>query len=316
MLESSPLIGAPRVRVVVPCLDEAATVGDVVRDFLAQPGVVEVLVVDNGSRDGTAAKARGAGARVIAESRPGKGFALVTGLRQAGAADYYVMVDGDDTYPADALPRLLEAAEGADMVLGTRLESAGAGAFRAGHDFGNRLFIALVRLFFRHRTSDLFSGYRVLSRRFVDTVPLIARGFEIELELSLQALSNHFRIAEVPVEYKARPRGSASKLRTYADGLRILRALVLFVRDYRPMAFFGALGAALMAAALAFGWLVVSQYLQTGQVLRIPLAVLSAALFLLSSLSLSCGALLASINRRATELATLIRRQGDSARER
>lgn len=303
-----------RVSVIVPCHNEELTIGRVVEQFAAQPGVVEVLVIDNNCSDRTAAVARAAGARVITETRPGKGFALVTGLRAARRADFYAMVDGDDTYPAETLPSLIACAEsGADMVIGTRLATGSRSAFRTGHGFGNRLFILLVRLLFRLRTRDLFSGYRVLSQRFVDTVPLLARGFEIELELSLQALSNSYRVEEIPVEYRARPEGSESKLRTYVDGLRILKALVLFFRDYRPMVFFGALSAVLIAASLVFGSIVVREFLATGLVNRLPMAVLAAALFLLGGLSFTAGAVLSSINRRAAELRDLVGRRNAAA---
>ena len=191
------------------------------------------------------------------------------------------------------------------MVIGTRLATAHDEAFRAGHDFGNRLFIWLVRVFFRLKTTDLFSGYRVLSRRFVEAVPMIAHGFEVELELSLQALANSFHVAEVPVAYRPRRVGDTSKLRTYRDGARILKSLILFFRDYRPMAFFGWLSVLFLLFSLAGGSVVVKEYLATGQVPRLPLAVLSTALFLLSALSLACGTILSSVNRRAAELAAI-----------
>lgn len=295
---------------IVPCHNEELTISKVAREFRAQHGVQEVLVVDNNCSDRTAEVARAAGARVVSETRSGKGFALVTGLREAERADYYVMVDGDDTYPAEALPTLIQRAEaGADMVIGTRLDTQARAAFRAGHSFGNRLFILLVRLLFRLRTQDLFSGFRVLSRRFVETVPLLARGFEIELELSLQALSNSYRVEEIAVGYRARPKGSSSKLRTYVDGLRILKALVLFFRDYRPMMFFGTVSALLVGLSLGFGTVVIRGFLETGLVNRLPLAVLSAALFLLAGLAFTAGAVLSSVNRRTAELRDLIGRQ-------
>jgi glycosyltransferase involved in cell wall biosynthesis len=299
-----------RVIVIVPCRNEQASVAKVVREFLALPHVDQILVVDNASTDQTAETARAAGARVILESRPGKGYALLTGVREAGDADYYVMVDGDDTYPSDQLPELLAAAErGADMVIGTRLQSPETGALRPGHTLGNRLFIQLVRLLFGLKTRDLFSGYRVMSRRYVQAAPLIATGFEIELELSLQALTHGFQIAELPVSYRPRPEGSASKLRTFHDGLRILRSLFLFFRDYRPMTFFGTLSLILLAFSLTGGAVVILGFLKTGLVPRLPLAVLSAALFLLSALSLACGVLLSSINRRTAEIAALVRKR-------
>jgi glycosyltransferase involved in cell wall biosynthesis len=298
---------SPRVVVVVPCHNEEATIAKVVRDFRAALPAAEVLVVDNASSDSTAAAAHEAGARVVREPRAGKGFALLTGFREARGADYFLMVDGDDTYPAEDAARLLAVAcAGADMVIGTRLADAEAGAFRAGHSLGNRLFNLLVRVLFGVRTHDLFSGYRVLSRRFLETTPLIARGFEIEAELSLQAVAQGYCTAEVPIRYRARPEESPSKLRTYRDGYRILMAILMFFRDYRPLIFFGLLSLLLLALSLAGGAVVIAEYLHTGLVPRLPLAVLSAALFILSALSLTCGVLLSSINRRSAEIAALI----------
>jgi glycosyltransferase involved in cell wall biosynthesis len=306
-LERSPEPERRRVVVVVPCHNEAATVGKVVRDFRAALPAAEVLVVDNASTDDTAALAREAGARVIAEARPGKGFALIAGLREARDADEFVMVDGDDTYPAEDAPRLLAAARaGADMVVGTRLEASEEGAFRAGHSLGNYLFIWLVRLLFGIRTRDLFSGYRVLTRRFLAATPLIAQGFELEAELSLQAAVRRFPVAEVPIRYRARPEESPSKLHTYRDGSRILLAILTFFRDYKPLTFFGLLSLVLLALSLAGGGVVIAEFLETGLVPRLPLAVLSAALFILSALSLTCGVLLSTINRRSAEIAALL----------
>ncbi len=264
-------------------------------------------MVDNASSDGTAAAARAAGATVVQEPRSGKGFALLSGLRRARPADYYLMVDGDDTYPAEDAERLLAAArDGAEMVVATRLAGAEEGAFRAGHSLGNRLFIWLVRLLFGVRTRDLFSGYRVLSRRFLEACPLIAQGFEVEAELSLQAAVQRFPVAEVPVRYRARPKASPSKLQTYRDGTRILFAILTFFRDYKPLAFFGGLAVMFLALSLAGGAVVIAEFLRSGLVPRLPLAVLSAALFILSALSFTCGVLLSSINRRSAELASLL----------
>jgi hypothetical protein len=217
------------------------------------------------------------------------------------------MVDGDDTYPAADAPTLIAAAEnGAEMVIGTRLNDFEEGAFRAGHSFGNWLFIFLVRVLFGVRTRDLFSGYRVISRRFLEATPLIAQGFEVEAELSLQAVVRRFPVAEVQVRYRARPKENPSKLHTYRDGYRILLAILTFFRDYRPMTCFGLLGLFFLLLSLAGGGVVVAEFLETGLVPRLPLAVLSAALFLLAALSFSCGVLLATINRRSAEIAALI----------
>jgi glycosyltransferase involved in cell wall biosynthesis len=297
------------VAVIIPCHDEEATVAKVVADFRAVLPDAHLLVVDNASHDRTAELARAAGAEVVRETRPGKGFALITGFRRArlGGADLLLMVDGDDTYPAEEAPRLLAAAEqGAEMVIGTRLADAEQGAFRAGHSLGNRLFIGLVRVLFGVRTQDLFSGYRVLTRRFLESAPLIAQGFETEAELSLQAQVQRFPVAEVPVRYRARPRHSPSKLHTYRDGMRILFAILTFFRDYKPLTFFGSLALGLLALSLAGGGVVVAEFLRSGLVPRLPLALASAVLFILAALSLACGVLLHSINRRAAEIVSLV----------
>ena len=298
-----------RVAVVIPCHDEELTVGKVVADFRAVLPRAQIVVVDNSSRDATAERALSAGATVIREPRPGKGFALLAGFRKARAdgAVLLVMVDGDDTYPAEDAPLLLAAAAaGAEMVVGTRLTDYEQGAFRTGHSFGNRMFIGLVRLLFGVKTRDLFSGYRVITRRFLEATPLIAQGFEVEAELSLQAVVQRFPVVEVPVRYRARPQENPSKLHTYRDGYRILLAILTFFRDYKPMTCFGLLALFFLALSLAGGSVVVAEFLRTGLVPRLPLAVLSAALFLLAALSFACGVLLSTINRRSAEIAALI----------
>lgn len=297
------------VAVVIPCHNEELTVGKVVADFRAALPDARILVVDNRSGDRTAEIAREAGAEVIREPRPGKGFALLTGFREAraGGADYLIMVDGDDTYPAADAPKLLTAAEaGAEMVIGTRLQEFEAGAFRTGHSFGNWLFIFLVRLLFGVRTQDLFSGYRVITRRFLESTPLIAQGFEVEAELSLQATVQQFPVAEVQVHYRARPKENPSKLHTYRDGYRILMAILTFFRDYKPLTFFGVLATFFLVLSLAGGGVVITEYVQTGLVPRLPLAVLSAALFILAALCLTCGVIVTTINRRSAEIASLV----------
>jgi glycosyltransferase involved in cell wall biosynthesis len=309
--DPEPRSANAQIAVVIPCHDEAGSIGRVVGRFRSLLPGADVVVIDNASTDGTAEEARAAGARVVPESRLGKGFALVTGFSETRDADYVVMVDGDDTYPAAAVTALLEAAteRHADMVIGTRLDGADPSAFPRGHGLGNRLFIALVRLLFGIRTRDLFSGYRVLSRRFLDTAPLVATGFDVEAELSVQARVHGFRVAEVPVEYRARPAGGRSKLNTIRDGYRILLGITILFRDYRPMAFFGGVAAALVVAGLWSGYAPIDDFLRTGLVHHLPRAVLAAALFILAALSIALGILLSSINRRAVELAALIRKR-------
>jgi glycosyltransferase involved in cell wall biosynthesis len=298
--------GSPGVAIIIPCLNESQTIEKVVADFRAQLPEARIVVVDNGSDDDTAARARGAGAEVIFEGRAGKGFALLAGFVVARDSDYLVMVDGDDTYPADVVLKLLAAAENADMVVATRLQGHGDRAFPMGHGLGNWLFLVLVRALVGLKTADLFSGYRVVHRRLLDAAPLIAQGFEIEAELSLQANARGFRIAEVPITYRARPEGSTSKLRTVRDGTRILLAILTFFRDYRPLTFFGMLSMGALGVSLTGGAVVVAEYLRTGLVPRLPLAVLSMGAFLLSTLFFAVGVLLSSINRRSAELAAMI----------
>jgi glycosyltransferase involved in cell wall biosynthesis len=297
----------PRVAVVVPCRNEASSITAVVRDFRAALPAARIVVVDNASSDGTAEIARAAGAEVVRETRRGKGFALLAGLRHAAPADIFLMVDGDGTYPAeDAVLLIARIQDGADMVIGTRLQGAGEGAFRFGHSWGNHLFIAIVRTLFGIRTRDLFSGYRALSNRLLQQSPLIAHGFEIEAELSIQAFANSFRVDEVPVAYRARTGNSESNLHAIRDGYRIAIAILAFFRDYRPLTSFGVTALLLLLASVSAGSLGIEQYVSAGQVLRIPMAIGAAALFILSALSMTAGILLSSINRRAEEIRSLL----------
>lgn len=298
------------VAVVIPCRNEERSIGKVVEDFRRALPNALVVVVDNASTDATALRASEAGATVLHESRRGKGFAVVRGFRATRDADFVVLVDGDDTYPAEAVHDLLDGLRaGADMTIGTRLASFEDGAYRPGHTLGNRLFIQLVRILFGVQTRDLFSGYRAFTQRFLMLSPLIARGFELEAELSMQALAGSFVVTEVPVHYRARGEGSVSKLNTLHDGYRILVALLAFFRDYRPLSCFGGLAVVLWVLSALAGSVVIEQYLQTGQVLRIPLAVLSVGLAVLGAISFMGGLFLSSVNRRAQELAVLILRR-------
>jgi glycosyltransferase involved in cell wall biosynthesis len=293
-----------RVAVIIPCHDEATTIGKVIADFARVLPEARIIVVDNASADGTADVARRAGADVVFEARPGKGAALGRGLREARSADYFVMVDGDDTYSVgDVRDMLIAARAGADMVVGTRHARAEDGAFRWSHSFGNRLFIVLVRILFGIRTQDLFSGYRVLTRRFLETAPLIAKRFEVEAELSLQARVQELRVAEVPVSYRPRCAGSRSKLRTVRDGSQVLMAILVFFRDYRPMAFFGTLSALLGTGSLVAVAFVMTRFGAAPPGVLAALSALALGLFVGSVVCMTCGVLLSSINRRSAEIA-------------
>jgi glycosyltransferase involved in cell wall biosynthesis len=298
------------VAVVIPCRNEERSVGKVVADFRRALPNAKIIVIDNASTDETFLRATEAGATVLRESRRGKGFAVVRGFRAARDADFVVIVDGDDTYPAESVHDLLDGLRaGADMTIGTRLHSYDDGAYRLGHTFGNRLFIKVVRLLFGVQTRDLFSGYRAFTQRFIALSPLIAQGFELEAELSMQALAGAFVVSEVPIHYRARGDGSVSKLSTVRDGYRILIALLAFFRDYRPLTCFGVLALFLFLASAVTGGIVVGQYIETGQVLRIPMAILSVGLALLGAISLMGGLFLSSVSRRSQQLAALIIRQ-------
>ena len=294
--------GGPRIAVLVPCHNEAATVGDVVAAFRAAIPGCAVHVYDNASTDATAELARAAGAVVRREARPGKG-GVVRRMFAEVDADVYVMVDGDATYDAGRAPELVAAlvADDLDMVTAVRDDTGEPGAYRRGHRLGNRMFNRLLGLVFGQRPADMFSGYRVLSRRFVKSFPLSAQGFEIETELTVHSLDLRVPTAEIRTPYRARPEGSASKLNKWRDGLRILRMIAMLLRDNRPLPFFGILAALLAAAGVALGSGVVVEYMQTRLVPRLPTAVLATGLVLLASLSLAAGIVLDSVARGRRE---------------
>jgi glycosyltransferase involved in cell wall biosynthesis len=295
------------VAVVIPCRNEERTIGKVVDDFRRVLPDAHIVVVDNASTDATALRAGEAKATVLRESRRGKGFAVVRGFRATQNADFVVIVDGDDTYPAEDVHALLDGLRaGADMTIGTRMHSFDQGAYRPGHTLGNRLFIVFVRILFGVETRDLFSGYRAFTQRFLTLSPLIAQGFEIEAELSLQALAGRFVVAEVPIHYRSRQEGSVSKLNTVRDGYRILVALLAFFRDYRPLTCFGSIALGFFFLGGVTGSTVLSEYLRSGQILRIPTAILSMGLGILGVVTLIGGVILSSVNRRSQELAALL----------
>ena len=291
------------IAVLIPCLDEGLTIATVVDDFRRELPDAAVWVIDNGSTDGPADIAAARGARVLHESRRGKGFAVRAAFRRIDA-DAYVMVDGDDTYPAGAVHALLEPvlAGRADMAVGSRTMAGSSSDFRRLNRFANAFYPFVIRLLVHVRLTDVLSGFRAMTREFVEGVPIAAQGFEIEVELTVKAAERHFRIVEVPVDLRARPDGSFSKVSKVGDGSRVLWTIVLLFRDYRPMAFFGGLGLLLMLVGLIPGVVVVAEFLETGLVPRLPSAVLAVALELAGMLSISVGILLSAITRRFAEL--------------
>lgn len=290
------------IAVLVPCKNEALTIRDVVDGFRrAVPGAT-VYVYDNNSTDDTARIAREAGAVVGREARAGKGN-VVRRMFSEIEADIYVMVDGDNTYDASGANALISRLvdDGADMVVGAR---AGASEKhqRKGHALGNRAFNQLYSRLFGQEFTDIFSGYRAFSRRFVKSFPAVSAGFEIETELSVHASQLRLPVAEITLPYGDRPEGSHSKLSTLRDGARILKTIVVLLKEYKPLQFFGAIGlaGALLAVALALPLLF--EYLRTGEVSRIPTAVLCTGIMIVSMLSMTAAVILDSIRRMRAEI--------------
>jgi len=296
-----------RIAVLIPCRDEAATIAKVVADFHAALPGAEVWVFDNGSSDGSGELARQAGARVRRIMARGKGNVVRAMFRDVDA-DAFLMVDGDDTYPANAAVALLqEVIDGnADMVVGTRLESHGDGSFRRFHSFGNQLVRRCIGLLFGRPVRDVLSGYRAFSRRFVKSMPVLSRGFEIETEMTVFALGNGYVLAEHAVQYGARPDGSHSKLHTYRDGVRVLKTILFLFKDLRPLLFFGTLAVAGVLAGLGFGAIVVGEFARTGAVTHPSTAVLAVACTVVGAVALATGLILDTVNRRSNEILRLI----------
>jgi glycosyltransferase involved in cell wall biosynthesis len=292
--------------VVIPCLNEAATIGRVVSDFRRALPRATVMVFDNASTDGSAERAEAAGATVVRVPRQGKGYVLRYAFDRV-KADVYVVVDADDTYPADRVRDLIEPVlrGDCDMAVGARQHFVEPDAIRPLHRWGNRLIVSFLNLSFGTRLRDILSGYRVLSGDMVRELPLLAPGFEVETELTLETLERGFRVLEVPVQYRRRPEGSRSKLSSFKDGYRILMTIMTLLRDYRPMTFFTVLAAAIALLGLGGGAVVLTDYLQTGLVPRLPLAILSAMLILLSAVFFVTGFVVSAINRRFAEATAL-----------
>ena len=288
-----PRMASPSLTILIPCLNEELGVASVIREYAAAFPQADILVVDNGSEDGTAAAARATGATLITEKRRGKARAVATALASIDT-DLALMVDGDGSYPAEGALLLLKEflREPVDMITGIRSAQDATQVFRPMHQWGMSIFAAVLNLVFRFKPLDLFSGLRLFSRRFYQHVPVLSRGFELEIELTIQAVDKGFSMAEIPVTFRSRANGSVSKLKTMRDGLHILRLLVVLFRDYRPFAFFGTISALIAATGLAAGSAPIVEYFRTGFVGRLPLAVLAASLMTLSILIGLVGVLL------------------------
>ncbi len=293
---------AGAIAVLIPCRNEAPTVGRVVAGFRAALPASRILVYDNASSDGTADVARAAGAVVRREPRPGKG-GVVRRMFADVDADVYVLVDGDATYDAARAPELVAMLvdEDLDMVTAVRDHAGNAAAYRRGHQLGNRAFNHLLGLLFGARPADMLSGYRVFSRRFVKSFPGTSRGFEIETELTVHALEQRLPTGEIRTAYVERPGGSTSKLSTWRDGMRILWKTAMLFRDERPLVFFGVFSGLFAAAGLILGGGVVVEFMETRLVPRLPTAILATGLMLLAFLALGCGLILNHVVRGRRE---------------
>ncbi|MBW8812401.1 MAG: glycosyltransferase [Caulobacterales bacterium] len=291
---------APRIAVLVPCYNEAPSIAKVVADFRAALPQADIYVYDNNSSDDTVAIATAAGAIVRTERRQGKGN-VVRRMFADIDADLYVMVDGDDTYEAAAAPRLVAELinNQLDMVTGAR--KTAWEHYRRGHRFGNVLLTTLVTMVFGRQTEDLLSGYRVFSRRFVKSFPLLTTGFEIETELTVHALDMRMPIGELETAYSDRAEGSFSKLSTFKDGFRILALIGVLIKEERPLAFFGLVSAVMALLAIALALPIIFTYYQTGLVPRFPTAILATGLMILSVLSGACGLILDTVTHGRRE---------------
>jgi glycosyltransferase involved in cell wall biosynthesis len=303
-----------RIAILIPCRNEAATIAKVVGDFRRALPDADIHVFDNNSTDATATSASMAGAQVHPVGLQGKGNVLRRMFADVDA-DAYVLVDGDDTYDAASAPSLIDAliSESLDMVVGVRAPTAES-AYRKGHESGNRLLTGFLSWLFGSNCTDILSGYRAFSRRFVKSFPIFSSGFEIETELTVHALEMSLPVGEVLTPYKERPEGSVSKLRTYRDGMRILLTMLRLFSIERPFAFYGGISVVLAITSVALAVPIVQTYLETGLVPRFPTAILSTGLMLMSALSFFAGLILATVTQGRRELKALIYLQQGKAR--
>ena len=295
----------PRVAILLPCYNEAAAIGQTIADFRAALPGANIYVYDNNSSDGTAEIARAAGAVVRTERMQGKGH-VVRRMFADVEADIYVMADGDATYEAAAAPGLIALLreEQLDMVVGARKSEVEA-AYRPGHRLGNKLLTGMLAWLFGRTFTDILSGYRVFSRRFVKSFPVLSEGFEIETEISVHALELRMPVAERITAYAARPEGSESKLNTHRDGWRILMMILTLFRVEKPLAFFGLIGGALAGLSIGLSIPLFLTYFETGLVPRFPTAILATGIMLLAFLNGFCGLILDTVVRGRREMRRL-----------
>ena len=294
------------IAVLIPCYNEELTIGKVIDDFQKELPKAIFYVYDNNSIDNTAAIAKAAGAVVVREKRQGKGF-VVAAMFEDIEADIYVMVDGDGTYPADKVHELIHPilAGKADMVVGSRLEEFSDRSFRPFHIAGNYLVVKMVNMVFNNRLTDIMSGYRAFDRKFVKSIPIVSKGFELETQMTLQGLYYDFIIAEVPIFYGARPEGSSSKLNTFVDGIKVIITIFDILKAYRPLFFFSFLAAITVFIGLFIGSIPIIEFIATGKITHFPSAILAAAIIIISVFLEVTGIILDTINHRLREIIRL-----------
>ncbi len=307
--ESAPGSSTSEIAVLIPCLNEELTIGKVIKDFQQYLPEAKIYVFDNNCTDKTPEIARELGGTVIKEIHPGKGRVIASMFKKVDA-DYYIMVDGDDTYSAEHARQLLEPlfTGEVDMTVATRLSEYTDESFRPLHVFGNNLVRTLVNWIFHSDLNDIMSGYRGFTREYVETIPVLSSGFEVETELTIRSLDYGFVIQEIPMPYQERPEGSFSKLHTFRDGYRVLSQIVTIAKAYKPFTFFGLLGLFFGIIGLGTGIEVIIDFLADRYVNKVPTAILSTACILLSFGSLGIGIILNTLSYRFRELAKIIQK--------
>ena len=289
-----------RIAILIPCYNESKTIEKVVKDYKKALPDADIYVYDNNSTDGTDELARKAGAIVRYEYKQGKGNVIRTMFKEIDA-DCYLMVDGDDTYPAEHAREMCNyVLEGkADMVIGDRLSST---YFKENkrpfHNFGNRLVRGLINTLFKSKVKDIMTGYRAFSYDFVKTFPILSKGFEIETEMTIHSLDKNFKLVEIPVQYRDRPNGSMSKLNTFSDGFKVIKTIIRLFKDYKPNLFYGIIGTVFMLISIGFVIPVFIEYFKTGLVPRFPTLIFSGFMFMIGIINYICGVILDGVTKK------------------
>ena len=293
-----------KVVVLIPCYNEELTIEKVVKDFKKELPEADIYVYDNNSQDRTYEIAKNAGAIVRKENRQGKGNVVRTMFREIDA-DIYIMVDGDDTYPAEFIHQLMEPViKGeADMAIGDRLST---GTYQKQvkknfHEFGNNLVIKTINFLFKCKLKDIMTGYRVFNRTFVKNIPIMSQNFELETEMTLFSLDKRFRIKEIPIEFRERPDGSESKINTFSDGIKVLKTIIKMFKDFKPRQFFWLIAIIFTVIGLIIGIPVIIEFIKTGVISKMPSAVLSTGIMIFSIVTAQCGVILDTVVKQNKE---------------